>query len=620
MSSQVQPPRTHHATGTRVAIILLALVVASGVFVATHWSHHSSPRGGATTSAAESTTVRVGSFNMLGYSHTTAGGRTRFADGIQRTVWATKIIANNNLQVIGLQEFQAPQYRKFVSIEGSTFGIYPAMTMGKGPVQNSIVWRTDQWELVEKHTMKVPYFHGNLMPMPYVLLRNRTTGQEMWLYNSHNPADVRGDATQYRARAVALEIDLMHRLRTAYPTIPVLNVGDKNDRSPYICPMMANAQMHPSSGGAIVDGQCLPKRPMYADWVTGNDLVSFANHHALFTPLVQKTTDHHVLYADATLSSSVTPDQEHVVLINIEGLRGPAIHSRITPMPTLKSMMRGGVATGDARTAYESVNPVANTVSMLTARTASKRYGGTGVATTSGTVAKAAGTYVPSAFDVVHDAGLRTGFWTSNRAVWRVVTASWNGTGGAADTNGVDNGRNKISAQALTTTDRAAMNGLSNDLKSHGTVLSVAVLSAPAKVARRFGYASDAYRRSLVALDGYLAQLLRTIHADPRLDGHTTVVITSDHGATSATAAVAANPHAYRIPIIAWGASVAGGKSLYPLNPQLADPHSLRVGYAHGGTPRQPARIGFLANYATGLLDLGPVGTLDARQSLRTAG
>ena len=57
---------------------------------------------------------------------------------------------------------------------------------------NTIAWQRSTWQLVEARTIQIPYFHGNLIRMPYVLLRNRLTGREAWFYNSHNPADAHG--------------------------------------------------------------------------------------------------------------------------------------------------------------------------------------------------------------------------------------------------------------------------------------------------------------------------------------------------------------------------------------------------------------------------------------------
>jgi hypothetical protein len=534
------------------------------------------------------TTVRVASFNMLGYSHTAPGGnRKGWADGLQRTVWATQIMANQNLQVLGLQEFQVPQYKKFVSLVGSTYDVYPGVSMGGVPVQNSLVWRKDLYTAVQTHTMNIPYFNGTPTAMPYVLLRNNATGQELWIYNSHNPADTAGNAQTYRNRAVAKEVRLVTQLEADYPGVPVLDVGDKNDRANYICPIMKGSDLRSASGGALSNGVCQTPYPMYADWVTGNSDVTFSNYHALYTPLVRKTTDHHVLFADATLA--VPPPSQHVVVIDVQGLRGPALRSPTSPMPTLRGMIAGGTAATEARTDDATVASVPNILGLLTSRAAGMTRNG----------------YLAGVFDSVHDAGLRTGFWTSNSGVWNAVSTRWSATQGAPDVTGVDNGQAKISAKALATTDQAAMNKLVADLRKNGTAFSFVALSAANKAALRHGGISAQHTAALAAIDGYLQQLLAAVHSSPTLAHSTTIIVTSDHGAVTRENLRPDDPAAYRVPVVAWGAGVGRGQgNLYRLNPQFVNPGRSRVA---DDAPNQPIRLAYLGNLATRLLGVAGI-------------
>ena len=67
------------------------------------------------------------------------------------------------------------QYEEFMRVAGDRFGVYPG-GVSRRTVQNSIGWRLDQWELVESHTIQIPYFDGIEWDMPYILLRERSTG------------------------------------------------------------------------------------------------------------------------------------------------------------------------------------------------------------------------------------------------------------------------------------------------------------------------------------------------------------------------------------------------------------------------------------------------------------
>ena len=57
------------------------------------------------------TSFRVSSFNILGYDHTTGGRGSKkgYADGAQRMKWAVQILKSEDVDVVGLQEFQPQQ-------------------------------------------------------------------------------------------------------------------------------------------------------------------------------------------------------------------------------------------------------------------------------------------------------------------------------------------------------------------------------------------------------------------------------------------------------------------------------------------------------------------------------
>ena len=65
---------------------------------------------------------RVATFNVLGFLHTVKGGdRKGFADGYTRTVWAEQLLRRNAITVVGLQEFQPQQWKKFHEIVGANW-------------------------------------------------------------------------------------------------------------------------------------------------------------------------------------------------------------------------------------------------------------------------------------------------------------------------------------------------------------------------------------------------------------------------------------------------------------------------------------------------------------------
>jgi len=351
------------------------------------------------------TRLRVSSFNMLGYGHTVKN--PRFSDGITRTGYEVKIIRRNHLQVIGFQEMQPPQYRRFKELTGDRFGVFPGNTVTTAAMANSIAWDQNRWQLLEAHTVKIPYFNGHLIRMPYVLLQNKQTGREAWFFNSHNPADAHGPAQRWRDAAVRREISLFNRLRADYPTTPLISTGDENDRNQYFCPMVQKTQMRASNGGGRLGTTCVTPGQMHVDWIMGSSLVNFTSHTALRTPLVRKATDHYVIVADAVLPSVAVTESRtrHVVVLALDGLttRGLRAAGAAGTAPHLQRMIDTGASTLNARTEVESTGRIPTLTGMLTGRPVDPAHGGTGVGWPGdqhGPVSLNAGHYVSSMFDV----------------------------------------------------------------------------------------------------------------------------------------------------------------------------------------------------------------------------
>ena len=249
-----------------------------------------------------STHFTVSSFNVLGAGHT--AGRGGYALGATRMHSAAGMLTGNNVSVAGLQEFQDSQYRTFMAIAGGTYDVYPGLSLGVQPVQNSIIWKSADWSLVEAHTLSIPYFHGNHVPMPYVLLRNRHSGSEVWFYNSHNPADAHGPAGHWRAIATSLEASLARNL-TADGT-PMIVTGDMNDREPFACPFASGTGMH-SADGAYYSGGCHLPQHTNVDWIFGSGGLDFSSFVTDRSSQTRHISDHPMVRSDVTVPAVNDP-------------------------------------------------------------------------------------------------------------------------------------------------------------------------------------------------------------------------------------------------------------------------------------------------------------------------
>jgi endonuclease/exonuclease/phosphatase family metal-dependent hydrolase len=172
------------------------------------------------------------------------------------------------------------------------------------PVQNSIIWKQSDWSLVEAHTLSIPYFHGNHVPMPYVLLRNLHSGREVWFYNSHNPADAQGPAGHWRAIATSMEVNLARNLTSG--GTPMIVTGDMNDRAPFACPFASGTGMH-SADGAYYSGGCRLPQHTNVDWIFGSSSLDFSSFVTDRSSQTRRISDHPMVRSAVTVPAAADP-------------------------------------------------------------------------------------------------------------------------------------------------------------------------------------------------------------------------------------------------------------------------------------------------------------------------
>ena len=246
----------------------------------------------------------IGSFNVLGASHTTGrGSRPGYAPGTVRARGAAALLQRHRADVIGFQELQTSQLAALRRLTDLDF--YPGSSLGRLDSENSIGWRRAEWVAVERHTVAIPYFNGGARAMPYVRLRNRSTGLEAWFANFHNPADTfrfRGQQA-YRTRATLIEAGLVNRLLTD-TGLPVLLTGDMNERGSYFCRLTSRSPLVAARGGSNVGGRCRAGGPRQVDWIFGSQGVQFSDYVEDDSRFVDRTTDHPVVTARARIQGN----------------------------------------------------------------------------------------------------------------------------------------------------------------------------------------------------------------------------------------------------------------------------------------------------------------------------
>jgi endonuclease/exonuclease/phosphatase family metal-dependent hydrolase len=252
------------------------------------------------------TTFRVSSFNILGYDHTAPGGKHAkkgYADGAVRMKYAVQLLKSNRVDVVGLQELQPQQYDKWVKKASAQYDIFPGAIDTVGFLRNSIAWRKDKFRLVTTSWIKLPYFHGDVLRMPVVLLQSLQTGQQVYFMNFQNPADVRGNADKWRRIGQRFQIGLANLLKSSNG-LPVVWTGDMNARKQVFCRVTKQAGMVAANGGYRTPTSCQTPKAMVVDWIFGSG-VQFSGYVQDRSRKVRRTTDHHMLRADVTVQPVV---------------------------------------------------------------------------------------------------------------------------------------------------------------------------------------------------------------------------------------------------------------------------------------------------------------------------
>ncbi|MDX6372939.1 MAG: hypothetical protein QOD98_1927 [Nocardioidaceae bacterium] len=248
---------------------------------------------------ADETTFRVGTFNVLGSSHTAkiGGNKRGYASGPTRMGMAYSLISQADLDVIGFQEFEDAQYARFRSLAGSRWDLYPGPTLDRGSIRDSIAWRTDVWELVEANSISIPYFQGDPIRRPVIKLKNRESGREVWFFNTHNPATTpnHGNNAHWRGVAVGIEVRLANELGA--DGTPVVFTGDYNDRAEVFCPIVGGTTLEAANGGGYSSGCVTPDR-MDVDWIFGSGM-QFTDYVSASQGIVGRVSDHPFVYAQA---------------------------------------------------------------------------------------------------------------------------------------------------------------------------------------------------------------------------------------------------------------------------------------------------------------------------------
>lgn len=279
---------------------------------------------------------------------------------------------------------------------------------------------------------------------------------------------------------------------------------------------------------------------------------------------------------------AATAQQNFVLHINVSGLRSRELHDMVSAgkLPNFAQLHSQGAWTHNARIDADNALWRPNQVSLLTGRPMLNRFGipnsGHGWMSDSppdfnATLHRHVGYYVASTFDVAHDHGLRTGLYATDH-FYGLFKNSLNAANGALDTVDTDDGFDKIDVYVNAHHDTGyMMSALINNLTVAPSSYTFVQFHDLASVGYQYGWGSQAYKNTLVNVDGWLGEIFNLVQSNPVLNGTTSIVLTSDRAGSDVGIEAldgvdpldAAN---YTVPFFVWGPGIPQNADLYVLN------------------------------------------------------
>ncbi len=229
-------------------------------------------------------TAKVATFNVLGASHTAAGGNNPgLASGAARVPGMIKQLMGHGVEIAGLQEFQESQQAAF---KGANTGY--DMVAEK---DNAVIWKADRYKKVGQKSLTIPYFEGHARTMPAVQLEDLKTGTKVWVLSVHNPADTTGHRHNVANRREAERRERAFIKELEATGVPVIVAGDFNDDKE------ATSAMTQGGLTTVADPTGNARN---IDWMFGSKGVQFGTTTKDNAPKQDKISDHPIVVTTAT--------------------------------------------------------------------------------------------------------------------------------------------------------------------------------------------------------------------------------------------------------------------------------------------------------------------------------
>jgi hypothetical protein len=209
---------------------------------------------------------------------------------------------------------------------------------------------------------------------------------------------------------------------------------------------------------------------------------------------------------------------------------------------------------------------------------------------------------------VAHDFGRSTAFYASKTRLL-ICDQSYNAANGAPDTEGVNNGTDKIDFSSVIDTQGANVSNLVNTLvanlsSSAPTNYSFIHFSEPDLTGHSSGWGSANWSNAVRQVDTQLGRIITCLTTNAALFDDAALIVSADHGGVGTSHTDATRLTNYTIPFFLWSPATPPNRDVYSLFANRGNPGTNRVDWAANPQPLRNADGG---NVALSLLGLPPI-------------
>lgn len=277
---------------------VIALALLTGFSATPAGSTTATGAGTSVSTAVPPVTFRVGTFNVLGSWHTRAGNAASYdAPGPMRAHLAAEAVRIYKPGVVGFQEAE-PDQVPVMAAELPHYDFWPGLRYDWEGVRNNVAWDNRRFSLDAANYITISFL-GQRRFLPHVRLRDKATGRLFWVMNAHNTPKRGSDSWGFEERKAQLDAEITQLRKLEATGLPVVFVGDLNDRTYTYCQIVSRTTLRAVQG---YPGGCTLPANTHIDWIFGSATkIEWSDYKYDRGALVGEVTDHHVAWATATL-------------------------------------------------------------------------------------------------------------------------------------------------------------------------------------------------------------------------------------------------------------------------------------------------------------------------------